>query len=166
MGELPVVINAKVIVCSDRAYEGVYPDESGALAHRWLKDAGYDSLGVTVIPDNEEKLHEVLTNFLPQVDLIVISGGTGLGPRDITPQFLHHFTDYEVAGFGELMRRESCKFSANAYLSRCGAWVKEQKLIVALPGNKRAVEEQLDIVADILPHAVMSLKGECRHRHS
>ena len=90
--------------------------------------------------------------------------GTGLGPRDITPQVLDGACDYGIPGFGELLRQGSLKYSLNAYLSRCGGWVKGRTLVLALPGNPKAVVEQLDILADLLPHALKSLQGKCDDR--
>jgi molybdenum cofactor synthesis domain-containing protein len=158
-------MKSKVIVCSDRASVGTYEDKSGPAASGWLSANGYNCEGVTVIPDNPAVLTEtVLAASCTDIDFLVISGGTGIGPTDITPQTLAKICDYEVAGFGEMLRRESLKYSKNAYLSRCGGWVLKQKLIFALPGNPKAVCEQLDMLKDLLPHAVDAVQGKCKSR--
>lgn len=158
-------LKAAVIVSSDRASAGTYEDKSGPAAGGWLESHGFAVLGVTVIADEPNLLRETLHKLMDQrVDLVVVSGGTGLGPRDQTPQVLQDVCDYQVPGFGELLRQESLKYSLNAYLSRCGGWVKGRTLILALPGNPKAVTEQLGILQDVLPHALTSLRGQCSHR--
>lgn len=158
-------LRTKVVVCSDRASAGTYEDKSGPAASTWLSENGYICESVTVIPDNAAVLTEtVLAAAYTDIDFLVISGGTGIGPTDITPQTLTKICDFEVAGFGEMLRRESLKYSKNAYLSRCGGWVLKKKLIFALPGNPKAVCEQLDMLKDLLPHAVDAVQGKCKSR--
>ena len=155
----------QVVICSDRASSGTYEDKSGPAASRWLVDNGFISRDVIVIPDSSEMLTEIIqTSILVDNDFIVISGGTGISPTDITPQTLDEICEYSVPGFGEMLRRESIKYSLNAYLSRCGAWVLKRKLIFALPGNPKAVVEQLEIIKDLLPHALDAVQGVCKHR--
>lgn len=155
----------QVIVCSDRASSGTYEDRSGPAAQGWLAANGYHCTSVKVIPDDTAALSRaVLEAASSFVDFVVISGGTGIGPTDITPQTLTKICDYEVPGFGEMLRRESLKYSKNAYLSRCGGWVLNKKLIFALPGNPKAVVEQLDMLKDLLPHAIDAVQGTCKSR--
>jgi molybdenum cofactor synthesis domain-containing protein len=165
MGSLePATVNAAVVVCSDRAFSGTYEDQSGPSAVGWLTGKGFNVAGSIVIPDDRSALVAQIESLIVEKDLIVISGGTGLGPKDLTPQVLEEISDYDVPGIGELLRRESLKYSLNAYLSRCGGWVKNQKLLLALPGNPKAVVEQLGILEDILPAAIDALRGQCKHR--
>ncbi|MBI2646200.1 MAG: MogA/MoaB family molybdenum cofactor biosynthesis protein [Deltaproteobacteria bacterium] len=154
-----------VIVSSDRAAHGTYKDEAGPAAEKWLKKNGYQNSGVKVIPDDEERIRMEVLITLNETDLLVVSGGTGLGPRDVTPQIVKSIAEYEIPGFGELLRQESLKYSLNSYLSRCGGYVKNNKLILALPGNPKAVTEQLNILKDLLPNALCALRGECKHRN-
>ena len=158
-------LKAAVIVSSDRAHTGTYEDKSGPAATSWLEAKGFEVFDTVVIPDDQTHLIEAMMGCLDnKADLIVTSGGTGLGPRDVTPQALDKACDYIVPGIGELLRAESLKYSKNAHLSRCGGWVKERTLVLALPGNPHAVVEQLDILADLLPHALAAVRGECKHR--
>lgn len=163
-------LSAAVLVSSDRSFTGAYEDLSGPAARDYLTGKGFDVNTVRVVPDDAGAITEAVLAALKgseearTPDLLVISGGTGLGPRDITPQTLDKFCDYHVPGIGEMLRRESLKYSLNAYLSRCGGWVRGATLILALPGNPKAVVEQLEILADLLPHALMSVRGECKHR--
>ena len=167
-GQRPLNVVAVVLVASDRAHQGTYQDRSGPAAAAWLMDQGMAVQAVTILPDDRDALTHALDSccarLADELALVVISGGTGLGPRDVTPQVLNHFADYEIPGFGELLRRESLRYSLNAYLSRCGGWVRSGVLILALPGNPKAVVEQLEILRDLLPHALKSLKGRCDHR--
>jgi molybdenum cofactor synthesis domain-containing protein len=156
---------AAVIVSSDRATSGTYEDLSGPAAVGWLGSHGFEVVGKVVVPDDAVRLADELDHFVTMgANLVVISGGTGIGPRDVTPQTMARHCDYEVPGLGEMLRRESLKYSLNAYLSRCGGWVKGRTLVLALPGNPKAVTEQLAILEDLLPHAVEAARGACAHR--
>lgn len=160
-------VNCAIIICSDRAQSGVYQDKSGSEAFIWLMKQGYNCSPPRVIPDDSEELSQAIDHAINDAaSLVVISGGTGLGPRDITPQTLDEICDYQIPGFGELLRKESLKYSLNSYLSRCGAWLKNQTIILALPGNPKAVVEQLSIVSEILPHALKAAAGRCQDRRA
>jgi len=154
---------AAVIVSSDRAHAGTYVDESGPAVRAWLEDQGYEVASLTVVADEPADLNGAILGA-KGIDLIITSGGTGISPRDVTPQTLDAICDYSIPGIGELLRAGSLKYSLNAYLSRCGGWVKDGSLILALPGNPKAVVEQLGIISDLLPHAVSAVKGKCGHR--
>jgi molybdenum cofactor synthesis domain-containing protein len=155
-----------VIVTSDRASSGAYEDKAGPAAVEWLTAMGFTLRGPAVIvSDDAARLIAALDFAVDDHDLIVVSGGTGISPRDITPQTLDRYADYPVPGIGEHLRRESFQYSTNAYLSRCGAWVRAGTLILALPGNPKAVVEQLGIVQDLLKPALDAVKGVCQHRH-
>ena len=158
-------VRAKVLVSSDRASDGIYGDLSGPAAANWLELHGYKVDGIQVVADDWSDLSQAIESHCSDgIKLLVTSGGTGLGSRDITPQVLDKIADYSIPGFGELLRRESLRYSLNAYLSRCGGWVKGRTLVLALPGNPKAVCEQLDILSDLLPHALKSLDNSCSDR--
>ncbi len=161
------VFNAKVLVSSDRAADGIYGDLSGPAAANWLELHGYRVEGIQIVADDHHELSQAIEVACKSgIHLLVMSGGTGLGSRDITPQTLEVISDYPIPGFGELLRRESLRYSLNAYLSRCGGWVKNRVLVLALPGNPKAVCEQLDILCDLLPHALKSLGDACHDRRA
>ena len=160
----PEASRASIIVSSDRAAAGTYEDKAGPAARERLEAMGFVVSAIAVVPDERERIIATLDQVVPLHDLIVVSGGTGISPRDITPQTLEDYCDYDVPGLGEYLRRESFQFSANAFLSRCGAWVSGNTLILAVPGNPKAVVEQLDILKDMLPHALNAVKGTCQHR--
>ena len=155
---------ASVIVCSDRASVGTYEDKSGPAAIEWLKRNNFTPGSYNLIADDIQLLKRTVSAHAGDHSLVVISGGTGISPRDITPQTLRSFCDYEIPGIGEMLRAGSLKYSLNSYLSRCGGWVLGNALVLALPGNPKAVVEQLDIVSDLLPHALKAVAGKCDHR--
>lgn len=155
---------AHVIVCSDRAARSDYEDRAGPAAAAWLEKAGILISGITVIPDQANAIEDTLVSHWETSDFIIVSGGTGISPTDITPQVLNRICDYEVSGIGEHLRRESLVYSPNALLSRGGAWMFKGKLIYALPGNPKAVTEQLDILGDLIASSVTASKGLCKHR--
>jgi molybdenum cofactor synthesis domain-containing protein len=153
-----------VIVCSDRARAGTYEDRSGPAARDWLESKGWTVTQVKVIPDDPKLLKSSVTEAAETSQLIVVSGGTGIGERDITPQTLAEFCDFEIPGVGEILRAESMKITPNGWLSRCGAWVFGRRLVVALPGSPKAVVEQLNILEPMIPKAMRALAGTCEHR--
>jgi molybdenum cofactor synthesis domain-containing protein len=161
---------AMVVVSSDRAAQNVYIDEAGPVAKAWLEDHGFEVPKVIIVPDDREALLNALEDHHhnpekphDSFDLIVVSGGTGLGTRDHSPQVIARYADYEIPGFGEIMRAESRKFSPKAFLSRCGAWVIGTQLILAIPGSPKATREQLDICRELIPAALKALKNQCDH---
>jgi molybdenum cofactor synthesis domain-containing protein len=156
---------AVVIVSSDRAHQGVYQDQTGPAAQSWLEDHGFHIKKLLVVPDLEERLLDALENsHQDDVSLIVVSGGTGIGPRDRTPQVVNRYADYEIPGFGEFLRMESHQLTPKAYISRCGAWVIGSQLILALAGSPKATREQLEILKNLLPLALDALRDQCDHR--
>lgn len=157
-----VSFRAAVLVFSDRASSGTYEDRSGPAIVEWLKNHSFDAAPPHVLPDDSAAITEAVLANLATHDFVVCSGGTGITPRDVTPQTLARCCDYEIPGFGELLRRESMKITSHAAFGRGGAWVKHHKLILALPGNPKAVTEQLDMLRDILTPALFALKGQCR----
>lgn len=157
-------LTCAIVVCSDRARAGVYEDASGPAARKWLEAKGWNVAGVHVIPDDPQRLKEVVSESAESAHMIVISGGTGIGERDITPQTLASLCDFEIPGVGEILRAESMKITPNGWLSRCGAWVLRRRLVLALPGNPKAVVEQLGILESMIPKAMRALAGTCEHR--
>ena len=155
---------AAVITVSDsRARSDAAEDPSGdAIAER-LPDLPGRVVLRRVVADDPEEIRVAVREALPAADLVVLTGGTGLGPRDVTPQALSPLLDYEVPGMAEAMRREGLRSTAYAMLSRQLAGVSGRTLVLALPGSRRAVLESLDAVWDALPHALALLGGETGH---
>jgi molybdenum cofactor synthesis domain-containing protein len=159
------VSKAHVVTVSDGAFHGQREDESGAALVTLLKSSGFDVDGPEVVPDEAERITEaVMTAVTRGVDLVVATGGTGLGPRDVTPQAVSALIDYEVAGIGEAMRREGAKTTPMAALSRSLAGVRGRTLIISVPGSPRGATESVQAVLPILGHAIQLLHGDTAHR--
>ncbi len=143
-----------VIILSDRAAAGTRPDACIPVIRAVLGPA-FELRHERILPDDPAALQAALIELTDAgVPLVLTSGGTGLGPRDRTPQATAAVLDYEVPGIGEAMRAESSKFVPTAMLSRAVAGVRDRTLIVNLPGSPKAVRETLAVVLPALPHAL------------
>jgi molybdopterin adenylyltransferase len=149
------VHKAALIVLSDRAAEGSRPDSCIPLMRERL-GAAFEVVREVVLPDEAGALQAELIDLCDTgaASLILTSGGTGLGPRDRTPQATAAILDYEVPGIGEAIRAASIPIVKTAMLSRAIAGVRHRTLIVNLPGSPKAVAESLDVVLPVLPHAM------------
>ncbi|HEV7664246.1 MAG TPA: MogA/MoaB family molybdenum cofactor biosynthesis protein [Chloroflexota bacterium] len=160
----PDRIRLAILTISDKASSGEREDAGGPAIRAALDHAGvgYDELDYRVIPDEEQRIGEALFHLSERtdVDLILTTGGTGLAPRDVTPQATLHAIDYQVPGIAEAMRAASLQVTAAGMLSRGVAGVRKRTLIINLPGNPKAVRENLAVIAAALPHAVGTLRGE------
>ncbi len=155
---------AHVVTVSDRAYAHQMPDESGPAVARLLRSAGFEVDGPEVVPDSRESIIDVIQAAVGAgFELIVTTGGTGLGPRDITPQATAAILDYEVPGLAEEMRRAGMRKTRQAMLSRSLAGVRERSLILNLPGSVRGATESLEAVLPALGHAISLLRGNTEH---
>jgi molybdopterin adenylyltransferase len=152
-----------VLTASDGVAHGTRDDESGRVLAARLEELGFETERAAV-PDDWVALSQGLLDAVERVALVVITGGTGLGPRDVTPQVVHSLTDYVVPGFGEVMRAEGRRSTPFASLSRSLAAVRGSTLVLALPGSPRAALESLDAVVPILDHALATLRGDTQ-RH-
>jgi molybdenum cofactor synthesis domain-containing protein len=155
---------AHVVTISDGAFHGKREDKSGPALVSLLIRAGFEVGGPEVVPDEAERIHEaVVTAVTRGVDLVVATGGTGLGPRDVTPQAMSALLDYEVPGIGETMRRAGAGSTPMAALSRSMAGVRERTLIISVPGSPKGASESLEAVMPIVGHAIQLLHGDTSH---
>jgi molybdopterin adenylyltransferase len=154
-----------IVVLSDRAAAGVRADACIPAAVETLGD-DYQIVRARVLPDDPAALQAELIDLCDgeRVALVLTSGGTGLAPRDRTPQATAAVLDYEVPGIGEAMRAASLAVVKTAMLSRAVAGVRGSTLIVNLPGSPKAVRETLAAVAPVLPHALALLAGRDPHQ--
>lgn len=156
---------AHVITVSDRASAGAMSDASGpALVHA-LKQAGFEVSGAELVPDERDRITGAIVAAVSRdVDVIFTTGGTGLGPRDITPQATASIIDFEVPGLAEEMRRAGAETTPTAALSRAIAGVRGRTLIVNVPGSVKGATESLAAVMPLLAHAIQLLHGDTTHR--
>jgi molybdopterin adenylyltransferase len=158
------VIRYAIVTISDKASSGEREDRGGPAIRDALAAAGLDVTEVDyrVVPDVGHEISEALFHLSERqdVDLVLTTGGTGLAPRDLTPQVTLDVLDYEVPGIAEAMRQASLKVTPAGMLSRAVAGVRKRTLIVNLPGNPKAVGENLAAIAAALPHAVSTLRGD------
>lgn len=156
------MIRVGVIAVSDRASRGEMEEKSGQVIKDMVKGMDGEPVAYRLIPDEVESIREELIRMCDdlELDLIITTGGTGLGPRDVTPDATLQVIEREVPGISEAMRAESLKKTPHALLSRAVAGTRRESLIINLPGNPRAVEECLNVILPALPHAIQVLKGE------
>src|SRR2546425_13258310 len=150
---------ALVLTISDSASMGKRDDLSGPEAKRTLEEAGFDVAAIEILPDERAGIESRLRLASAEGFLLVVtSGGTGLSPRDVTPEATQAVIDRNVPGIAELMRLESLKITPKAALSRAVAGIRDSTLIINLPGSVKGVRECLAAVRPILPHAVEVLR--------
>ncbi|HEY8476934.1 MAG TPA: MogA/MoaB family molybdenum cofactor biosynthesis protein [Chloroflexota bacterium] len=151
-----------IITISDRGARGEREDLSGKAIQEMVPRIGGEVRAYVVIPDERDLIAETIVAMVDRDDLDVVltTGGTGLGPRDVTPQATRSVVDYEVPGLAEAMRMESLKKTPMAMLSRAVAGVRGRSLVVNLPGSPKGVRECLEVVAPALRHAVEILRGD------
>ena len=144
-----------IITISDRASAGDYEDLGGPALKEFSQKNGWQVLSEAVIPDETTKIQESVRSFSKQgCGLILTTGGTGIGPRDVTPEAIRAIMRVELPGFGEVMRAESMKITPNAILSRNLAAVVDDSLVIALPGKPSGAVECLGFIVGAIPHAV------------
>ena len=162
--ELPaadVAFRAAVMTLSDKGFAGERVDTSGPRAAQLLAEAGYEIVEQVLLPDVQKKIEHELVRLADsrQVDLIITTGGTGLSVRDVTPEATLAVATRNVPGIAEAIRSESLKITRRAMLSRGASVLRNQTLIINLPGSKKAVEEALEIILPQLEHGLRILKG-------
>ncbi len=153
-----------ILTISDSVSGGTHKDASGPAVRERCVQLGWDVVAEVILPDEPAAIRDRLT-FLADsgaTDLILTTGGTGIGPRDSTPEATTEACHKLLPGIAELMRDEGRKKTPRAVLSRAVAGVRGRVLIVNLPGSPRGALESLDAVADLLPHALQVLGG-ARH---
>ncbi len=152
--------DAIVITVSDRASQGVYADEAGPAACELLGAQGYNVTGTAIVPDEMAAIEQAIRDAAANdVALVVTSGGTGLSPRDVTPEATAKACDRMVPGLGEAMRAASAKITPFAWLSRATAGTLGRTLVLNVPGSPKAATENLEAVLVPLDHALKTLRA-------
>jgi molybdenum cofactor synthesis domain-containing protein len=150
---------ARVIVASNRAAAGTYPDRSGPVIVSWLRDRGYDVDQPSVVPDGAPVADALRTAVSERVDVVITTGGTGISPTDHTPEATRAVLDYEVPGLADAIRRAGLPAVPASVLSRGVAGVAGRTLVVNLPGSTGGVRDGLGVLDGVLDHAVDQLRG-------
>ncbi len=157
-------MTSAVLTLSDRASQGIYEDLAGPLLQNYCRETGSQIAFSEIIPDDAKILRDKIQLAVENsVDFLLVTGGTGISPRDITPDVLYSMASRELMGFGELQRQYGSQFTKSSYLSRSSAYVVGSTLVVLFPGSPKAVKQGLEAVGDLIPHAVRMLKGETHH---
>ncbi|MGH7570257.1 MAG: MogA/MoaB family molybdenum cofactor biosynthesis protein [Gemmatimonadota bacterium] len=151
---------AAVVTVSDRVAAGIAEDESGPQLAQHLRDAGW-TVATEVTPDDAEAIVRVLSRLADDdgIVLVLTTGGTGLAPRDVTPDATRRIADREVPGIAEALRASSIERTPHAMLSRATAAIRGRTLLINLPGSPRAVSQTFDVLAPVLDHAVSLIAG-------
>jgi molybdenum cofactor synthesis domain-containing protein len=160
-----MVARAVVITVSDACSRGEREDASGAALVQLLEGIGAEIVATKILSDDLEPLVQVLKDFAERddVNLIITTGGTGLGPRDNTPEATRRVIEREAPGIAEAIRAESLKVTPMAMISRGVCGVRAATLIINLPGSPKAVKESFAVVAPVLPHAIDLIEGRTKH---
>ena len=154
-------IKIAVLTISDSCTEGNREDVSGQTIVDMLPEETFEVCEKKIVADDHEKIANVLKRFSDEqgVDVVLTTGGTGLGPRDVTPEATTSVCEKMAPGFSEILRIEGFRKTPKAILSRGVTGVRKNTLIVNLPGSPKAVQECLEIILDLIPHAVKMMRG-------
>ncbi len=153
-----------ILTVSDKGARGEREDLSGQEIRRIIGALSFRVEAYEVVPDDKEMIARKLIEFADEkgLDLIVTTGGTGLSPRDVTPEATREVLDKEIPGMAEVMRAEGYKITPFAMLSRALAGVRCRSLIINLPGSPQAVRENLGVILPLLQHALEKIQGDPR----
>lgn len=156
------MIKVAVLTMSDKGSRGEREDESGRLICEMVKEIDGDVMTHEVIPDEQNIIEERLRHFADNLkaDVIITTGGTGVSPRDITPEATRNILDKEIPGLAEVMRAEGCKKTIRAAISRGLVGIRGRALIVNLPGSPKGVREGLNVILTTIPHVIEKVQGD------
>lgn len=156
-------ITAAVVTVSDSGARGERADRSGPAVAEFLERSKFQVSLREIVPDNLAQIQDVLIRLAREVRLIVTTGGTGIAPRDVTPEATVAVCDRLIPGVTERMRSEGVKKTPRAVLSRAVCGVRGTTLILNLPGSPTGAVESLEAVADLIPHMIDLLSGNTEH---
>jgi molybdenum cofactor synthesis domain-containing protein len=153
---MPPSLRFAILTASDRSAKGERPDLSGPALAELVKSQGWTVVRQAIQPDDLVALRETLAIWADRgdVDIILVTGGTGFAPRDVTPEATRAVIDREAPGLAEVMRAASLQVTPHAMLSRGVCGIRGKTIIVNLPGSPKAAVENLQVILPVLPHAV------------
>ncbi len=161
------MIKVAILTLSDKGAKGERKDTSGPTIERMMKKIDAKVVSYDILPDEKALIRKKLLSLCNKADLILTTGGTGVSPRDVTPEATREVIQREIPGIAEAMRLKGLKKTPFAMISRAVAGVRGKTLIINLPGSPAAVKENLSVILSCLPHAIEKIKGsrkECaRH---
>jgi molybdopterin adenylyltransferase len=160
----PAVLTAAVVTVSDSCSRGERADVSGPAVAEALKKSGFRIVATQIVQDDSMQIQNALVHLALEARLIVTTGGTGIAPRDVTPEATEAICDRLIDGVGERMRLEGTKKTAFAALSRGVCGVREKTLILNVPGSPTGAVESLQAVLELIPHALDLLEGHTEHK--
>jgi molybdopterin adenylyltransferase len=155
-------IRAAILTVSDRGSRGERVDESGPALASWLAARGVEVISTKLLPDKSESISGQLKQWADVgfCDLILTTGGTGVSPRDVTPEATRQILDREIPGMAEAMRAFSLGKTPRAMLSRAVAGIRGRVLIVNLPGSPNGAIENIEAIWSAIPHAIQKMQGD------
>ncbi len=156
-----------ILTISDAGSKGERLDTSGDVISDYMSEKEFELIERSILPDEVPKISEKLIQWSDEgnIDLILTTGGTGLGPRDVTPEATRAVIDFEVSGITEAMRIQTLSETNFAMLSRAVAGVRNGCLIINFPGSPTGVIQTIKIVADVIPHALEMIRGWRTHKN-
>jgi molybdopterin adenylyltransferase len=167
-----MVLRIAILTASDRSSRGERDDLSGPALVELIEGQGWRVVQQTILPDDLKLLREILILWADRddADIILVTGGTGFAPRDVTPEATRAVIEREAPGLTEAMRAASLQVTPHAMLSRAVAGIRGRVLIVNLPGSPKGAVENLQVILPVLPHAVELLRedpnAEAHHKHT
>jgi molybdenum cofactor synthesis domain-containing protein len=161
------MIKVAILTLSDKGTKGQREDRSGPTIEKMIKKIDAEVISYDILPDEKVMIKKKLIALSRKADLILTTGGTGVSPRDVTPEATREVIQVEIPGIAEAMRSEGMKKTPYAMVSRAIAGIRGKALIVNLPGSPRAVEENLNVIMPCLAHTIEKIKGstaDCAQR--
>jgi molybdenum cofactor synthesis domain-containing protein len=156
------MIKVAILTLSDKGAKGKREDTSGPAIEKLIKKIDSELVSCDILPDEKDLIKKKLIALCKKADLVITTGGTGVSPRDVTPEATREVIKYEIPGISEAMRRESLKKTPFAMISRAVAGVRGRTLIINLPGSPKAVRENLSAILPVLGHTIEKIKGSTK----
>jgi len=157
-----MVVRVGILTVSDRSFRGERVDASGPALESVISEQGWNIVLNSIVPDEVEIIRRILIDWADGggIDLILTTGGTGFGPRDVTPEATRLVVERLAPGITEAIRAQSLPITPHAMLSRAVAGIRNRSLIINLPGSPKGAVESLNVVLPVIPHAVELMGGE------